>query len=220
MRSIIIGSLLLFVCLTVNAQDVFLNLEGGFNSSKFNYGPKPILSTSALNRYYAGVSLDIRSSHLSIQPGILFSTNGGNNTSAIELNGQEGISTHRIMLRYLFFSVNAVYRPQIAARKVFIGGGPYFGYGLEGKDFGDNRVGDKSVNHYDSDVYFGYLPENIRNHDFGFNLLTGYEFERMSVKAQYTFGIRNLSNISIPPYSKNRILSLGLSYRLARIVLL
>ncbi|MGF7082766.1 porin family protein [Mucilaginibacter sp. UYCu711] len=220
MKTIITFITILIGFQTTRAQKVFFNLEGGVNSSQFIYGNNTHLSSSALNGYYFGSMVDITFSNFAIQPRIIFSTNGGNNLSSIEVNGSTGTISNRITLRYLLFPIDMVYRVNIGEGKIFFGAGPYFGYGLEGKNSGNTLIKGQNVDHHDYDLYFGSLQENIRNHDFGFNFLMGYEFERISMKAEYTFGLRNLSNVNSTPYSKNRIIGLGISYRFAEINIL
>lgn len=212
----LVAALLLQVSI-VNAQQTFFNLEAGLNSSKFVYGPKTITNSSSLYRYYLGGTLDVQIKSFAIQPGIIFSTNGGNNISYVDADGQKGTVTNRMTLRYLLFPLNVTRRFAVGNNYFSVGGGAYFGYGLEGKNFGDTKLENNNPSHHDYDIYFGYLTENIRNHDFGFDFLLGYELNRIGIKAAYTFGLRNLSNSNEPPYSKNRILSLGLTYKLAEI---
>jgi hypothetical protein len=84
-----------------------------------------------------------------------------------------------VRIGYLEVPVNLVFKPEIGGGKIILGFGPYYAYALNGKvknddgdidiDFGKEVNEDDFTNDEDGAFY-------LKRHDFGANLLVGYEF--------------------------------------------
>src|SRR3569833_2075269 len=145
------------------AQTTTFGVKAGLNSSKLTVSATGgSISTESLVGFHGGGVVDIGFETFSIQPGLLFSTKGGKSTS------EEG--TDKVTLNYLEVPVNFLYKVPAGDGKVFFGAGPYLGYGLSGKS--------KSSDGTSTDVTFGSTTDDVKNPDFGFNFLAGYQFSQ------------------------------------------
>lgn len=104
------------------------------------------------------------------QPGLLFSTKGGKQTT--------DSFTNKISLSYLEVPLNLVYRAPLGKGFFLLGFGPYLSYGLMGK-----RVYDRNNNETKSDIVFNSSVESgnpddmafFKRFDAGGNIFAGYE---------------------------------------------
>jgi len=186
--------------LTTFSQTTTFGIKAGINSSKLTVSATGgSVSTESLVGFHVGGVVDFGFDSFSIQPGVLFSTKGGKSTS------EDG--TDKITLNYLEVPVNFLYKVPAGNGKVFFGGGPYLGYGLSGKG--------KSSDGTTTDVTFGSTADDIKNPDYGINLLAGYQFSQgLAINVNYGLGLANLSNddAGVNLKTKNQVLSFSLSY--------
>ncbi|HJP62147.1 MAG TPA: porin family protein [Mucilaginibacter sp.] len=182
------------------AQTTTFGIKAGLNSSKLTVSATGgSISTESLVGFHVGGVADIGFETFSIQPGLLFSTKGGKSTS------EDG--TDKITLNYLEIPVNFLYKVPAGDGKVFFGAGPYLGYGLSGKS--------KSSDGTSTDVTFGSTTDDVKNPDFGFNFLAGYQFSQgFALNVNYGLGLANLSNedAGVNLKTKNQVLSFSLTY--------
>jgi len=151
--------------------------------------------------FNAGVIVDIGFANFLIQPGLLYSEKGekvevfiddGNGPGPSVVSGAE-------RLGYLELPVNFLYViKEIKFAKVYIGGGPYIGYGLSVSVYADGKTTSYSFNKFQS------------NPDYGLNALLGAEFKnRILVNAGYGFGLGNVSDGNT---LQNRVISVSVGY--------
>ncbi len=143
----------------------FQNING-----KDDLGDK--LDNSLITGYHAGVNFELPiAPAFYLQPGAIFSTKGSKDEIVI----LEESFDSKIVLGYLEVPLNLLFKPEIGDGKIILGFGPYYAYALNGKLKGDGDDFDiefkKEISDDDDDTIF-YL----RRHDFGANLLVGYEF--------------------------------------------
>lgn len=160
----------IFSTLSVHAQFAIL---GGVNFQNLNgkQFDDSKLENSLIVGYHAGVNVQLPiASNFYIQPGLLFSTKGGKNTTG-ELS-----TTYN--LYYLELPLNLVYKAPLGSGYFMLGFGPYIGYGIGGK--ATTEGGALTVK---TDVEFQNVVEindpllvsYFRPFDAGGNIFFGYE---------------------------------------------
>jgi len=77
---------------------------------------------------------------------------------------------------------------------IFMGGGPYVGFGLSGSAPLTTDENGQPTNRTEP-VHFGSGENDIHNPDFGVNFIGGYQFtSNVTLSIQYGLGLQNLSN--------------------------
>jgi hypothetical protein len=175
------------------AQSVSFGIKAGVNFPTLSVSDGSASATSSSSTgFHAGAIADIGLGQFSLQPGILFTTKGGS-------SGSSSFGSSDLKLNYLEIPVNLLYNISVPkAGKVFLGGGPYFAYGLSGNN------GTK----------FGSGANDIKNPDFGINILGGFRFTNgLFLSGGYGFGLGNLNNDSSAGLTiKNKGASISLGY--------
>jgi hypothetical protein len=129
------------------------------------------ISSSGIIGFHAGVQAMIPvAPEFYFQPGILFSTKGSKNESIL--------GTTSINLAYVEVPLNFVYKSKLGGGSIYLGFGPYVGYGIKG-----NTKVESSLGSVKSDVKFQnkvissdpLSTTYIKPLDFGGNVLVGYE---------------------------------------------
>jgi hypothetical protein len=147
---------------------------GGVNFQNFtgkNFSGNK-LENDLIIGFHAGVNAQIPIvPDFYFQPGLMFSTKGAKSS--------EGSVTNTVSLSYVELPLNLVYKGKLGSGFVFIGFGPYIGYGISGKSkFQGNLVGP-----FESDVVFKnevaitdpLTSVYFRPFDVGGNIFVGYE---------------------------------------------
>lgn len=187
----------------------FQNLNGkDFDGSK--------LTNKMILGYHAGVNVQIPiAPEFYFQPGLLLSTKGAKKTI--------GSETNTIKLTYIEVPLNFVYKGALSNGFVMVGFGPYFGYGIGGKEL--TKGGSASL---DRKIKFKKVvelndPETVayfKAFDAGANIFAGYEMASgIFVQLNTQFGMVKIN----PEYKqfpddkssiKNTGFGLSLGYRL------
>ena len=203
---------LLLLCLTSfisfsYAQSLNFGIKAGVNFSKLSASASGVTLTSSTSTgFHIGGVVDIGFESWSLQPGILYSTKGGTYGSAADGG------TAKLTLNYIEVPVNILYNIPVGVGKIFVGGGPYFGYGISGTGtttgaFTSTGSGTESQN-----LTFGSGPNDTKNPDYGVNFLGGIRFEKgFAVSVGYGLGLGNLSNDSSGSI-KNNVISVSAGY--------
>jgi len=200
-------SVLLIAVLTVsyaNAQFTFgaragfnLTNMSGFNDDNdelefdFNTKLKPgfqfgVVGDFALNKSF------------SIQPGILFATQGfkisedfisfiGSVPVPVSLSG--GLS-----LNYIQIPINVQYKIDLGDMKLLLQTGSYLGYGLSGKLEVEATSGNFTYEEKEK-MKFGNKEEDMNPFDFGLGFGVGLHFDNIQVGLGYNLGLANLSKV-------------------------
>lgn len=121
--------------------------------------------------YHAGINLQIPvAPAFYFQPGLLFSTKGAENTTAL--------STNTYNLSYIELPLNFVFKGQLGNGFIMIGLGPYVAYGIGGKSlYESGSVSLESDIKFKNEVVLGdpLLTTYVKPIDAGGNILLGYE---------------------------------------------
>lgn len=171
--------------------------KAGVNLAKMQFSAEGVsISPSNITNFYVTGYLDAPiAPSLSIQPGISLQ---GKGMSIKVLN--EKATTN---LMYLEIPVNFVYYLPAGSGDVFIGAGPYAGFGLTGKE----KFNDES-----QDVEWGG-DDGMKRFDAGANFLLGYKLSNgFLINAGYGLGLTNVAP-SDEGSVKNRVLSFGVGFQ-------
>jgi outer membrane protein with beta-barrel domain len=188
------------------AQGLNFGIKGGANFSILNYDPHTNTFQPGFN---AGAVLDIGLHDWSIQPGVFYTTKGEEiNNLAVLINGDPAGSTaQHIKLNYIQVPVNFLYHIHAGpALAFYVGGGPYFAYGINGT-IAEGEVSN-SVNFNSKPDAYSFIT--FKNPDIGIGLLAGVLFaKKFSADIGYDYGLTHISNEG--PI-ENRVIHLSVGY--------
>lgn len=116
-------------------------------------------------------------------------------------------------INYVQVPVNFVYKAGLGSGRVFVGGGAYAAYALNGNIKQDGyNIGAYTANTTNTTIKFGNDSANFKALDFGLQLVAGYELPRgLFFKAAYSYGFSNFSNNSAVTLN-NTCIYLGIGY--------
>jgi hypothetical protein len=172
-----------FILLTITLQaQIGFGILGGVNfqniNGKDNSGNK--LKNGLLTGFHAGVNVNIPvAPEFYFQPGLLFSVKGAKNDFFSPPTKASGDLVTTTKLSYIEIPLNLLYRPQLGNGYILLGFGPYFAFGIGGKE--NSEFGSIS---YERDVKFKSTVTNLidlidnayyRPFDAGANIFFGYE---------------------------------------------
>lgn len=200
MKKQVLVLLALFGTLSTYAQ-VSFGVKAGFNSASISGGE----GAKRLAAWHAGGIADISlAENFSLQPQLLVSVKGAK-TEGYEMPspvpGVDPISVPgtKISLTYLEVPVNFLYKHEAGAGSIFVGAGPYVGFGLTGKVKADVDGAE------DVDIKFdGKKAEDLEGEteeavhlkrlDAGANFLAGYELKNgLLFSVNYSLGLTKIS---------------------------
>ncbi len=210
MKRLLILSIAALVSMSAFAQTkeprkVKYIVKGGLTFPKFLYSGKNDVSTVRSNtEFYVGALASVPvCKTLSVQSGLSLV---GKGNRAAYANYVEYID-----LLYLEVPTNLVTTFDIGSTgSIFVGAGPYLGFGLSGGVRKDNIGGISS----EEDITFGNSPNMYQGVDFGFNFLLGYQLKNgLGVNGGYNIGITNVyDNPAKKQKTMNSGFSLGLCF--------
>lgn len=220
MRKTFLIIILLASLAPVFAQSVKFGISAGLNESKaaFNQTGSSIKWLAGLN---AGAFAEVEFGSLSLRPGVLYSQKGYKTTTNIVANSPTGgtggtvSGSGRSRLNYLEIPVNILYNISVKPGKIFLGGGPYFGYALSGHtksstvaDYGNGPAYDN----YDFDIVFG-KDGYLRRSDFGLNAIAGLKIKNgLLFSVNYGYGLTNVAKPETGNKDKNRVATFAVGY--------
>ena len=214
------------------AQAIKFTVTAGVNESTASKIPDNFIKeiaaagqtfpNSKLHGFHAGVFAAYSVGKISIQPGLLYTTKGGipysfsGNSITNDYYNRKDV----LRLNYLEVPLNIRYNIPIGVNKVFIGGGPYIGVGISGKenytitDNGPGEANANQVNKSSKNITYGSGYDDIKSMDFGLGAKLGFALKKgWLISFNYEYGLTNLSND--PRYSgENKTLGLSLGYSL------
>lgn len=174
------------------------------NVANQNFSGDESPSPSSIIGFHIGGFVDVKiSDKFSIQPELLYSTQGSKFNLDVPYDGNDYSTENTFKLAYINIPVMFKY---YAASKFSLEAGPQIGFLIDSKLKTD--VMGQSVSQDAKDIF-----ESI---DFGLNLGTGYDFtKKVSAGIRYNFGLSNVAKTESNDNSeiKNRILSLSVGYK-------
>jgi len=206
---------LMAVILTASYAHAQLNfgLRAGFNMTNMNEssdGLSPDLDMLA--GFQVGVVADYAvSNNFSIQPAVLFATQGARwEIPAMDIGFQTPAINTTLRLNYIQVPINAIYRVDFGFGGLLLQAGPYLGYALSGK--ATARMAGISNS---EDIEFGNGDEELRRLDFGVGFGAGLQLGAVQAVLGYNIGLANLSNANNVTLNNNG-LALTLTYIFGR----
>jgi len=185
------------------AQDIKFGIKAGLNlpTMKTEIEGMDIDSKANLN-FQIGGYVDFDFEKFSIQPGLVLNGKG----SKVSVLGLESKSS----LMYLEVPVNFYYKVPLNFGNIYLGGGPYAGYGISGKSKTKGELLGETLDE-EEDIKFGD-DEDFKALDFGLNFGGGVRLTNgLALGANYGLGLSNMSNDD-DAKAKNRVLSFTVGY--------
>ena len=175
------------------AQFTF-GVRAGFNLTDFS--GDGVEDSKMKPGFQIGVVGDLAlSDNFSIQPGLLFATQGAK-WSENESEGDYKVSySESINLNYLQIPINAQYKLDLGDMKLLLQAGPYFGYGISGKyKWEESWNGNKESG--DDKIEFGSDEEkhHFKALDLGLGFGAGLQFGNIQAGVGYNLGLANLAH--------------------------
>jgi hypothetical protein len=225
MKKSFLLSMLVISAASLYGQTISYGIDAGLNLTKLSFtsyspagsGISIPVSNSYLTGFHAGGLVDIGFGSFSIQPGVLFSTKGGNSSFSFSdvIFGQTFTASSKVKttLDYVEAPLNFIYRMDVGDGNIFIGAGPYLGIGISGKSVA-NSITNGTPSTTTQDLKFGSGTNDIKNPDFGVNGLLGYQLNLgLSISAGYGLGL--VSSSGSNGSGKNQGFSFSLAYFLS-----
>jgi hypothetical protein len=208
---------------TTSAQEIRFGAKLGANLANVGDVPEGA-STSMLIGAHIGAIVDIPiNSNFSIQPGLLYSMKGWNESADLSIPGFFTLKYDVDQkLNYIEIPINAVYSfDEGYGFNIFAG--PYVGILLSANSKGESTVdilGVPATVDVDEDI-----KEGLESLDIGFNIGLGYRLENgLGFSAQYGIGLTSLvaeqtetdpisgASYTIDAYGKNSVIGISVSY--------
>lgn len=236
MKKILLLVLLQAAVLFSFGQTFNYTVTAGVNASTFNTsfnkhaqgiltaGEK--INSSLVAGYQLGVYTEFAFEHMSIQPGLLFSSQGGIHNNTDDINAYTYIYSNKATFRlyYIKLPVHALYYLPTKKYKVFFGVGPYIAMGVAGHYSAfENSLynGVHTTATINGTVSFGHEDDQrqtysnityIKNPDYGVSLLAGINLRHnLKLSAGYDIGVANLSTDYFTS-SRNNVFDLSVGY--------
>ncbi|ASZ10473.1 PorT family protein [Chitinophaga pendula] len=217
-----------------------VGVKGGVNFATISKDNAGNFSRSqGITRYHIGAIVDLPLSPiLSLQPGVFYTSKGskleaGNKDNATITNPYSKNETNP---QYIEVPINLVGKIPIGngTTKLFAGIGPYFAFGVAGKNKSESSYKDatgatitasasKKIKWDDDNPFVNgdpnYGADKYKRFDFGGNLMVGAEFGNFLVSAQYGMGFAKINSGSVNSRNdnnKNRVFGVSVGYLFGR----
>jgi len=209
-------------------SQVRVGVKGGLNLANISVdNDGSVDNNRSLTRYHIGVIADMPliKDILSFQPGVFYSSKGSKLESGDKDNPSltDPYSRATTNPQYIEVPLNFVGKVPIGANaRLFAGIGPYFAFGVAGKnkyelDNGTVNTSGEDDIEWDDDTPFNTGDPNqgwnkYKRFDWGGNLMVGAEVSRFLVSAQYGLGFNKIlsgEEDSSDNKSKNRVFSVS-----------
>ncbi|RYE53900.1 MAG: PorT family protein, partial [Sphingobacteriales bacterium] len=169
-----------------------------------------------ITSFYGGATIEMLFSEtFSLQSGLSYVGKGFKGSAEADFFGEPVSFEAEMNLNYLELPLNAILSIPSADGNIFVGGGPYFAYGLSSKSNFVFKMGDEEVSSEDFDVEPVKFGDGLRPTDYGVNLLLGYRmYSGLSISAGYGLGLQSVAEDpdNADRKVKNRHFSLGLGF--------
>ncbi|HEU4554292.1 MAG TPA: porin family protein [Chitinophaga sp.] len=212
-------------------SQVRVGVKGGWNLANISTSNSGATDNSkAISRYHIGVIADMPliKDILSFQPGVFYSSKG----SKVESGDKDNPSVtspytkYTTNPQYIEIPLNFVGKVPIADNaRLFAGIGPYFAFGVAGKNKYVVNTGVASTEgsssiKWDDDTPFNNDDPNqgldkYKRFDWGGNLMVGAEVSNFLISAQYGLGFNKIfsgQEDSSDNKSKNRVFSVSVGF--------
>jgi len=208
----IVFTLSAVVLLAVGAQaQVGFGLKAGVNFPSYSYGDSEELSDtkSAVNFHVTGYLDAQLAPGFYIQPGLSLQGKGAKFAEATIGGTTYDVSQNTM---WLDVPVNFVGKFPVGMGGLFIGAGPYVGFGLSGKNKLNSQDGEGDFSSTTLNEFSFGEDETLKGTDFGVNFLAGFKLGNgLLLHANYGLGLTNIAGAkSLSDEIKNRGFAVGI----------
>ncbi|MBW4361335.1 porin family protein [Flavobacterium taihuense] len=204
MKKIILAAVAVLVFGFTNAQKAQFGIKGGLNVANQIYSEDGAPSPSSIIGFHIGGFVEVKmSDKFSIQPEVLYSTQGSKFDMNVDYNGTNYNTEDVFKLSYINIPIMFKY---YAAERFSLEAGPQIGFLTSSKL--DVTVLGQSVSQNAKDLF-----ESV---DFGLNIGAGFDFTKnFSAGVRYNFGLANVAKTEGGDDStvKNGVFSVSLGYK-------
>lgn len=191
MKKIILSAIAIMAFAFSNAQETRFGVKGGLNLTTFAGGN--YYDAKSLVGFQVGGFAEIKIiERLSIQPEVLFSTQGAKFDGGIDGDFDSKLNYINVPVLAKFY----------ITKQFTVEGGPQIGFLVSAKEEGDD------------------VKDFYKSTDFGFNFGVGYNFtDNLGVNLRYTVGLSNVADYNAEDFDeyfdspKNSVLALTLAYK-------
>lgn len=203
MKKLILSIALASVSIIGLAQVPKIGIQGGVNFANVSISSGSFsASPGTLTTYQVGAFADFKAGAISIQPGVYYAGKG--------FKVEDAGDAVQLKLHYIQVPVNFVYHIPAVIGSVYLGAGPFVGFGTSGK--AKTTTGGNSV---EEKITFGDGVEDIKRTEFGAQGIAGFQFKTsLMLGFHYDLGLSDISNDTSEGSIKNRVwgLSVGFSF--------
>ena len=205
--------------IATNVSGQYLWLKGGLNSgTQIAKDNQLTYSDDFTNRigFHAGVIAGAGVGPIAGEGGILVSTRGYNYSFEEELNGSIYKFSGYTNLTYIDVPLNLKLRARLGGSGVFLNTGPVFSFGIGGKAYSKTEEDGVETSSDEVDIKWGDADDSdFKQMDIGYALGAGVELGKISLSAQYIWGLTNLATSTLDGEEvKNRTLQFTLGFQL------
>lgn len=209
MKKVVLTIAAIFAFGFANAQETKFGAKAGLNLANLT---GDVQDASMKVGFHVGGFVEIKvSDKFSVQPELLFSTQGAKEKYSESETGYSYTEESKLNLSYLNIPIMAKY---YVADKFSLEAGPQIGFLMSAKsDFSFSETVGGVTNSGSQNVD---VKDNLESIDFGFNLGLGYDFtENVSAGARYNLGLSNIAKTENGDDTKiqNNVISISIGYK-------
>lgn len=207
--------------LTTNVNGQYLWLKGGLNlanqiatDNQADYSD--LYNFSNRIGWHAGVVGGFGVGPIAGETGVLVSTRGYN----YNFEETQNESTYKFSgftnLTYIDVPLHLKLRARLGGSGVYLNTGPVFSFGIAGKAYDKTEVDGVETDSGETDINWGNSEDShYKQMDIGYALGGGIELGKISLSAQYIWGLTNLATSTLDGEEiKNRTLQFTLGFQL------
>jgi Outer membrane protein beta-barrel domain len=196
-------------------QSFNLEIMAGPNQSTFvppDYQSLDLGRQSGVTGFHLGAFAEFTWNKLSLQPGLVYTSIGGNDNWGDTGHGYGGGGIIKITVQYLQIPVNVLYHIPVSFGNIFLGGGPYIALGFSGKTVQTGTEGVSFSSTEQINIDNKYIFSRSDNPDYGLNGLAGIQLkDGLLFSLDYGFGLKYTFNKNSGV--QNNVASLSVGYK-------
>lgn len=203
-KTILIVAMALAVSTVFAQEQIRFGLRGGLNMASISTEKNgEIKDNSIIPTFNAGVFMDlpVAGKVLSLQPGISFAGRGTKSVIEGTVLGSTANFTATSLAYYVDGRLDLMFKIPLESFRIFVGAGPYLGYGVSGYTKFDGTLGDIKYDGKKEDINFtndkqtlepdGYYTA-MKPWDYGLNITAGIEISSFVLSANYGHGLSKI----------------------------
>ena len=208
MKKLLFTALAVVVFSTTNAQDTTFGAKAGLNLSTLDITDENIDSRTA---FHLGVTAEIAiSEKFSIQPELLYSSQGAKNEDSYEDFYVSGTTNTTWKIDYILLPVMAKF---YVSEGLSLEAGPQIGFLASANADTDVTVRDNAAEVSVSNSSSTDVKDELKSIDFAFNLGLGYKLDNgLNFAARYNIGLSDINDSESDAKFKSRVFQLSVGF--------